>query len=194
WRIGESVAPTFTVVSQPGNTTVSTRRPAVECLSKQRSSTKHAPGHAKPYWIAFKQVLKANPGPLFAGAVPSTNNWYGFSTGHPDCPLFATAYAGSPRSIPFLEGRPDVRVDLNLRGNDRLRYFRSLHMQKDGIEAELGYDLEWHELRDQQISRIILRKPNTDIEDRADWPAQHQWLLEKLKDFHRVFAPRVQQL
>jgi len=177
WRIGDSVpAPKFNVVSQPNE---STKGPA----SPRSSDTLTPAAQLRlEYWSALREVIEADPGPLKA-TKPSGQSWYGFAIGRSYFTLYAAAY-GSEQS---------VNVDLNIYGPDRIAHFNLLLAQKGETETQLGEALEWLELPNMRISRIILRRP-ADVEDRDDWPAQHQWLREKLKAFHRVFTPRIRVL
>ena len=76
----------------------------------------------------------------------------------------------------------------------RNRSFDLLHEQKDAIEQELGYPLEWEELPSRQDCRISVYLNDVDPEDETDWPRQHEWLAVRLNDMHRVFASRVRTL
>jgi hypothetical protein len=67
-----------------------------------------------------------------------------------------------------------------------------LNRQKDAIERELGYPLEWEELPgDQRIASFL---KEVDPKDQKDWPRQHEWLATRLNNMHRIFAPRVAAL
>jgi hypothetical protein len=66
-----------------------------------------------------------------------------------------------------------------------------LASQREAIERELGYPLEWEELPTQQDSRVSVYLDGIDPEDHADWPRQHEWLAKQLNDSHRAFARRV---
>jgi len=197
WRLGEVVTATFRVVRHPGGATTSApgagppikrapreraRRPGVSSPPSLDSLTPAAQLRVE-YWTALKEVVGTRPGPLRAPS-PGPESWYGFGVGRSHFALYAVAYGGGD----------DIHIDLNVRGPQRIPHFRMLHAQKSEIESDLGEQLEWLELPNMKISRIILRRPGSDIEDRTDWSAQHQWLLEKLEDFHRVFVPRIRAL
>ena len=84
---------------------------------------------------------------------------------------------------------------LSLHLNDKAKsYFKFLERQKEAIEKELGYPLEWEELSSRRDSRISSYLTNIDVEDESDWPRQHEWLASRLNDLHRVFARRVAAL
>jgi hypothetical protein len=55
--------------------------------------------------------------------------------------------------------------------------FYALQREETTIESELGYKLSWEEMPENQSSRIAVYKDQADINDKADWQAQHDWLL-----------------
>ena len=73
-------------------------------------------------------------------------------------------------------------------------FFHLLHAQKAQLQAELCYPLDWEELPEGKDTRISAPLNDTDPENRADWPRQHEWLVARLNDFYRVFAGRVKSL
>ena len=87
-----------------------------------------------------------------------------------------------------------IRSELYISGHDAKAFFHLLQEQKDVIEGELGYPLEWEELPDGLDSRIAIYLDDVDPEVEKDWPRQHEWLAARLNDLHRVFSNRVQGL
>ncbi len=66
--------------------------------------------------------------------------------------------------------------------------------QKEEIERELGYLLEWEELPSRRDCLISVYLNKVDPENGADWTRQHEWLAKMLNDLHRVFAQRIEVL
>ncbi len=87
-----------------------------------------------------------------------------------------------------------IRSELYIRGPNAKNHFQLLIEQRDAIEQELGYSLEWNELSDGKDSRITVYQNDVDPEDEKTWSCQHEWLATKLNDMHRVFANRIQKL
>ena len=87
-----------------------------------------------------------------------------------------------------------IRAEFYVYGENAKERFKILKPQKDEIERELGYSLEWEELPTKQPSRIAYYLRDVDLWDEADWPRQHKWLAENLNKMLRVFTPRVQKL
>ena len=73
-------------------------------------------------------------------------------------------------------------------------YFHQLHADKNVIEKELGFVVEWLELPDKKTSRIRCFNNGTKPMNREVWPEHFAWFHEKLEAFDRVFRPRVRNL
>ncbi|WP_244598106.1 DUF4268 domain-containing protein [Pseudohoeflea suaedae] len=87
-----------------------------------------------------------------------------------------------------------LRAELYISNPDAKAFYHLLNKQKLAIETELGYLLDWEELPEGRDTRISISLGNCNPEDRNDWPRQHNWLGERLNEFHAVFARRVKLL
>ena len=76
-------------------------------------------------------------------------------------------------------------MELYLSTGHAKAFFHLLREQKDDIEKELGFPLEWEELPDRRDSRIAVYLDQTDPEDQEDWTRQHEWLAKSINDLHR---------
>jgi hypothetical protein len=97
-------------------------------------------------------------------------------------------------SAVMVRPKEQVRTELYIAGDEAKTYFAELKAQRDDIERELGYALEWEELPARRDSRVSSYFNDVDPEDESDWPRQHDWLATRLNDMHRVLAPRVRRL
>lgn len=95
--------------------------------------------------------------------------------------------AASTRTTPS-RTRP-VSSELYIAGDRAKAFLDMLKRQQELIEQELGYPLEWEEMR--QDCRISVQLKEADPDNAADWPRQHEWLAKRLNDLHRVLASRV---
>lgn len=86
-------------------------------------------------------------------------------------------------------------MDLYIRGANAAERLQGLERQRDQVERDLGYQLEWGDqsptARDRRIG-CYLR--DADPEDESDWSRQHEWLATRLNEFHGVFVERVRSL
>lgn len=90
--------------------------------------------------------------------------------------------------------KSQIRAEIYIMGDHAKAFFGLLKRQKDAIERELGYPLEWEELPAGNDCRIASSLNDVDPADKADWPRQHEWMAKRLNDMHRVFADRISAL
>ena len=182
WRIGDSpAAPKFNIVSKPNDWSRSVARAARAIDKSELSETRIM---QRDYWSAFHKVLNKEGGPVSGNRKPQPQSWMAYSIGRSNFRLCAVMI------------RPDQRIrsELYISGNDAKAYFHLLRDQKDAIEHELGYSLEWEELPAGLDSRIAAYMNKVNPEDKEHWPDQHSWLAKKLNDIHRVLSNRIRAL
>jgi hypothetical protein len=179
WCIGTSAkAPKFNVISKPNDWT---KNAAIRgTVSEELTGSQQL---WLDYWTAMMEVVKAAPSQI-RPRKPLAQGWHIVSIGRSGFVLVAETSLKEQR----------IGVQLALDSADAKAHFQLLLAQRAEIEADLGTSLEWRELPDKKTSRIMLRKGDTNIENEEDWPAQHEWLLNSLNEFYRVFAPRVKRL
>lgn len=193
WRLREAVSADFHVVSGPaGTATTGTRpRPHRDTRPSRRSerAQERKPGMGlspwqqlcQDYWLDFADFVRGGQGPVQSHG-PTECAWYNVALGSSTCFLYAGIEYGT------------INVRIEIAGGERSRYFEALQARKHEIEAELGQSLDWQAWPDRLRSRIVLARGYGEAKNRAEWPAQHAWLLRALTDLHRVFAPRVREL
>ena len=180
WRIGTSrAAPKFNIVSQP-NDWVKTAGIAQD----DRGDLTETQQWQLEYWTAFRDYILTQGSSVIKMRTPPPRYWVSFPIGRSGFDLSTNAHQPKQR----------VNVTLGLYGRQAKAHFHLLKANKEAIEAQLGAQLTWHELPDKQASYVSLYLPDTNPLDRNDWPRQHEWLLTKLEDFYRVFAPQVKTL
>jgi hypothetical protein len=87
-----------------------------------------------------------------------------------------------------------IGVELYLNDDDAKSYFGLLSQEKQRIEEELGFPLNWMELPDRKSCRLLLSLEDASPMDRQRWPEYRQWMKERLERFNAVFRPRVRAL
>ena len=180
WQIGDSlVAPKFNIASKPNDWSRSVA-PAVGGTRKSETKLRQM-----EYWAKFHSTLDAHRGPVAGNRKPQPQAWMDYSIGRTGFNL-ATGMHSREKY---------VRVELYIAGESAGQRLGRLAEQKDEIERELGYPLEWGDqsptARDRRVTYYLR---DTDPEDEAKWPEQHEWLAKHLNDLHRAFAQRVKNL
>ena len=182
WRIGESsAAPKFNVVSKPNNWSRSVAQAARAIDDSKLSPTAVM---QRAYWDALHAVLNEVAGPVSGNRKAQPQSWMEYSIGRSRFALGAVMVRAKRR----------IRSELYLSGPKAKASFYLLCEQKDDIERELGYSLDWEELPAGTDSRISSYLYDVDPEDESDWLSQHQWLTSKLNELHPVFSHRIREL
>lgn len=180
WQIGDSlVAPRFNIVSLPNNWAKSL---ASVTDNKTKSQTKLK---QMEYWDGLQSVMNALNGPVSGNRKPQPQHWMSYAIGRTGFSLDAVMH--------IREGY--VRVELYISGEEASERRSRLEEEKDQIEQELGFKLEWGDqspdARDQRISHYLRE---IDLGDISDWNKQHKWIASKLNAMHTVFVDRVKNL
>jgi hypothetical protein len=164
-------------------------RPVVFPNEWQKTKRSQTTGRASTRGEAYRQYYQPLIDELrekhhFTGArVAQPQSWYAFSVGT----------AGVPVSAVFA-GNGTVRVELyidlgTVEANKGL--FDWLHDQREAIERQLGFALQWDRLDAKRASRISVSRRGS-IENNADELDEiRRWQVEKLLLFKKVFAPLV---
>ncbi len=182
WQIGDSpAAPKFNIVSKPNDWSQSVAQAARAIDDTELSETRVV---QRAYWGALNAVLNAAGGPVAGNRKPQPQSWMPFPIGRSGFWLAAV----------MVRTKNQVRAELYISGDQAKGFIASLKAQREQIERELGYPLEWEELPARRDSRIACYLSDVDPENESDWPRQHEWLAKRLNDMHRVLAPRVKTL
>ena len=166
FQIGDSqIAPAFTVVERPNDWTKEIRKTASANSTQQQRLE---------YWQAFNDYAftDANFSRIFNKRKPTTDHWMDFSIGSSAC------------HIAVSQKRKAVDVELYI--NEDKELFKSLFAYKDEIEKNMEMELEWKELPERKASRILIEK-TVDLDDRATWPEQFDYIMDTCIKMKRAF-------
>lgn len=171
WKIGDSkAAPKFNIVVSPNNW--------AKIIKSSPSGTANPVTGVKAlqleFWTKLKEYGEDNYKNL-SYQTPRGQHWYTFAAG-------SSSYV--------IETAITTREDLLLAeiriANSKELYFKFFE-NKESIEMELGYQLEWMEMPNNKVSRITIKYPLTLI-DKKQWEDSFPWLLEKVESLKKVFA------
>lgn len=168
FQIGDSqIAPAFTVVERPNDWTKEIRKTASANSTQQQRLE---------YWRAFNDYAfsDANFSRIFNKRKPTTDHWMDFSIGSSACHI----------AVSQIQKRKAVDVELYI--NDDKELFKSLFAHKDEIEKNMEMELEWKELPERKASRILIEK-TVDLDDRATWPEQFDYIMDTCIKMKRAF-------
>ena len=180
WKIGESEpAPKFNIVVSPNEwsksvkTSTSTTRTLTDTKILQ-----------KEFWTELKDYFNEN-NTFLSVRTPRPQHWSNISIGKSNFDV----------SLQIDTQKNNIRVCLNMYGDDVKKNFSNLYQNKDDIENELGYGLKWREMEGKKMSMISFsNKVKGNIKDRENWEDCFVWFKDTAETFHKVFSPRVKQL
>lgn len=179
WRIADSpLAPSFNVVVKPNNWSKSSRESAR--MAATATPTKLL---QQKFWIGWLGHLDANKSSI-RPQKPGPKHWLNISLGRSGVHMAAI--------VNSRESRLGLEVYIN--HQDSKKYFAQLREQRQSIEAQLGFELDWRELPDKNACRIIILKPDSPLDDEAAWPQYFSWLTDTTHKMDNVFRPLVKVL
>lgn len=180
-RIGTSApAPRFSIVAKPNNWSRS-----VSAVSRQANSGELAERHKNriAYWASFAEFLKLKGSP-FTLRRTVKDHWCSFGIGRSGVVISCTINTNKVR----------MGVELYIERDDRKTGIAQLLADRVAIEAEFGEPLDWQELAGKRASRIAVYRSGVDPTNAANYPMMHEWMLDRMLKFKRVFGPRVKTL
>jgi len=176
WRIGESdPAVQFTAVEEPSEWKDQAQR------STDLTDTKKL---YLEFWTGFKEAIEESDTPLSARkAFPE--NWYNNPIGRSGMKLqFKVSVQNNFATAQFV-------ID------DNPEAFEALQGDAEAIGSHIRGDVAWHPIEDSpdrsNRSRVEVTR-DIDLEDKDQWPAYHDWLLQRGTELHNAFSDRVRNL
>lgn len=172
WQIADSpFAPNFHVVVKPNDWAKAIKASSSNNEVSDLKLLQH------DFWNAFKEFATENK-PSLKLRKTYARHWYDISIGSSQAHLVLTVNSQTNQ----------LGCDLYI--SDSKELFHHLHDMKEQIEQELSLQLDWDELPNRKASRIKVYLDG-DFTDEQSWPNQHQWLLDKVIRFQKVFTPKL---
>ncbi len=187
WRIGNSTpAPKFNIVSKPNDWTKQVSR-GVSAMAGELTPAKQL---QVEYWAAFRDYM-SECGTFIRTTKALPQAWMNIPLGRSG--IYLCAIASTYDSAAQSYDGNEIRAEVVVATANAKQCFSALEAQKAALETAAGEALTWHNPPDKKSAKIYLRR-SARLDDRADWPRQHQWLREKLETLHRTFGPVVKRL
>lgn len=178
WKIEESpLAPKFNVVSKPNDWS---REVAREARDAPLSETQKK---LMAYWAALNKTLDEAGGRIRGNRTPQ------------------------PHTVMLYDIRGDFRLRARIVPTQKLIstelvierrhaevYFERLKQQREEIEREFGFPLDWREQTDREKARIEYPLEGVDPFNDNDWPRQHEWFADRLNAMHRALSQPIRNL
>lgn len=169
YRIGNSdPAVKFEVIEEPNDWTKEVKKAANNLNATQQARLE--------YWTAFNEYAFKNAAfsNEFKRRKPGTDHWLSFSIGSSGCGM----------NILRLQNSGYVAVEVYI--NDDKDLFHTLFENKEIIEAEIGFKLDWRELPEKKASRILVKK-EVALSDKTKWSEQFDWIMVSMIKIKQSF-------
>ena len=89
-------------------------------------------------------------------------------------------------------GRLGVEIQVNSKQSKQ--HFHMLLAQKDAIEQQLGFALDWLDLPDAHKCRIVSWRNESPLQDAARWEEYAEWMTDRIIRMDAVFRPLIRAL
>jgi len=176
WKVDESApAPKFNIVSSPNEWAKSVK----ESTKTPHSETQEL---RQEFWARLREYMLANKTSV-KPRKPHVEHWYDFAIGR----------SGFHLALTINTQRDTLGCELYLEGDKAKEALHLLKQDKELIEKEIGYELEWREQETTRDCRIILIT-NGDIRQRNSWNQYLDWCHKNIELFFRAFSGRVKSL
>lgn len=173
YKIGDSEpAAKFDVIEKPNDWTKEVKKANSNLNSTQQARL--------DYWTAFNDYAFKNAAfsKEFKKRKPGTDHWLSFSIGTSSC------------GMSILRLQNDGRVAVEFYISDDKNLYHSLYAQKDAIETDTGFPLDWRELPDKKASRILIEK-DVNLLAESEWPSQFDWVMDTMIKMKKAFKKRL---
>ena len=179
WRIGDSpLAPKFEVVVKPNEWAKAGREQARAAVSATPTKQLYL-----RLWTELVARL-AKRAPTIRPQKPRPQMWLNNSMGRAGFRLNPTASQQGKR----------LGVEVYIDHPESKRLFQALAAQREQLEQQLGFALDWQELPEAQACRIASWRPNSPLEEEGSWSEYLDWFVERLVKMNTVFRPAIQAL
>ncbi len=182
WQIGDSIpAPKFNIISQPNDWSKFVSHGARRISEGATTETEIM---YYRYWQNLVEYLDKEESNLRIDN-PGHRGYYNFKIASRGITITITISKRNQQNI----------VEIYLGSSKYAKaFFNLLQQDKEAIESELGFALEWRELPEKKSSRIMFIKDNVDPTDEKNWAKQNIWFKEMIEKFDRVFTHRAKKL
>ena len=179
WKIdNSSPAPKFHVLEQP-NEWAKAVRSTTSTGELTETKVKQL-----EFWNQFKEYIKSSGSKLRVQKA-SPQHWLNISIG--------TSHAHITLTVNTREEYVGCEVYIDTKSRDPKWIFNELYKSKEAIEAEIGQPIEWKELMDRKVSRILMTRP-ANLDDEKQWQIYFKWMKEMAEKFHKIFGERINKI
>lgn len=169
YQIGDSKpAPQFKIIEQPNDFAKSIKSITKDNIINESMSKR------LEFWTKFNELVEKRGKP-FNKRKPTTDHWYSIAVGSSRCHI----------SIDLINRENKIRVNLWI--SDDKSLYDHLFKNKDKIDIQFNYPLEWHRLDDKKASYICSYIEGLDFDNQANYNELMNNIIDKVLEFRKVF-------
>ena len=170
--------PVFNVVSQPNHWSKSINSDGYKTYGKLTETKKKQ----QDFWVFLKDRLNERKITSIKPHTPKACHWLNFAIGT----------TGTCMSATVDTNREAMSVGIRIRSDKDL--YHRLMQQKQEVEEEFGGSFKWFTKEDKKCSNIRFYNEDFDIDNKIEWKAYADWMIENLLKLQKVFSQRVKLL
>lgn len=173
YKIGDSdPAPMFQIIEQPNDfIKESKNNKSADAMNKRQSERVE-------FWTIFNEHI-INRGKPFSVRKATTDHWYDIAIGT----------SAAHISVTLVNKDSFVGVELYINSNKAL--FDKLYEDREEIEKQLGFKMDWQRLDNAKASRILYRINGLNFDDHSNYDALIDEAIDKVIKMKSVFKDRV---
>ena len=170
YRIEDSnPAPKFNIISEPNDWGKTLKK------SEDGDAYSDLKLQQKEFWEQLKEYASHSKTRLNFGRTAKPQHWFNLAMGTSRCHIALTQNSQ----------KQYVGCEIYIRNDKDL--YNNFYTNKDNIEKDLGYEVEWMELPDATASRVIVTHKG-DPRNKSKWEEYNMWLLKTAGEFASVFT------
>ncbi len=131
------------------------------------------------FWKKTLDTFKEKNIKTFDSINPSMDAWVGVATGIPSC-----AY-----NLVFQKKGIRVEIYLNRSKEENKEIYDFIHKQKETLEKNFGYDLDWDPGDDKKACRISYSLEKPDSYNEENWNDMIEWFAEHFQKLEKSIKP-----
>ena len=173
YKIGDSdPAPMFQIIEQPNDfIKESKNNKSTDAMNKSQSERVE-------FWTIFNEHI-INRGKPFNVRKATTDHWYDIAIGT----------SAAHISVTLVNKDSYIGVELYINSNKAL--FDKLYEEREKIEEQLGFKMDWQRLDTAKASRILYRINGLNFDDHSNYDSMIDEAIDKVIKMRSIFKDRV---
>ena len=173
YKIGDSnPAPMFQIIEQPNDfIKESKNNKSTDAMNKRQSERVE-------FWTIFNEHI-INRGKPFNVRKATTDHWYDIAIGT----------SAAHISVTLVNKDSYIGVELYINSNKAL--FDKLYEEREKIEEQLGFKMDWQRLDTAKASRILYRINGLNFDDHSNYDSLIDEAIDKVIKMRSIFKDRV---